>query len=40
MLMLVALAVYTSVVSGPTGTRKLVTEGGSRINDTIQAMDP
>jgi hypothetical protein len=40
MLVLVALVIYNSVVSGPTGTRQIVSDGGGRINQTIQSMDP
>jgi hypothetical protein len=40
MLILVALAIYNAVVAGPTGTRRLITEGGGKINGTIERMDP
>ncbi|MFC0212291.1 hypothetical protein ACFFK0_07430 [Paenibacillus chartarius] len=40
MLVMVVLAIYSAVVAGPTGTKMLITNGGGRINDTIERMDP
>ncbi|WP_197081139.1 hypothetical protein [Gordoniibacillus kamchatkensis] len=40
MLVMVALVIYNSVVAGPSGTRSLIMNGGGRINETIERMDP
>jgi hypothetical protein len=40
MLVLTALVIYTSVVAGPAGTRRLIMDGGGRINETIERMEP
>jgi hypothetical protein len=40
MLVMVALVIYSSVVAGPTGTRRLIMDGGGRINETIERMEP
>lgn len=40
MLVLVALVIYNAVVAGPTGTRRLISDGGGRIDEAIERMDP
>jgi hypothetical protein len=40
MLIIVALAIYNAVVAGPGGTKRLIMEGGGKINGTIERMDP
>ncbi|MFD0698156.1 hypothetical protein ACFQZT_29195 [Paenibacillus sp. GCM10027628] len=40
MLIMVAILIYSHVVGGSNGTRQQVSDGGARINDTIQKIDP
>ncbi|MZQ80806.1 hypothetical protein GQF01_01455 [Paenibacillus sp. 5J-6] len=40
MLIIVVIVIYSNVVGGSTGTRKLVSNGGARINGTIERIDP
>jgi hypothetical protein len=40
MLIMVVIVIYNNVVGGSTGTRKQVSNGGARINGTIERIDP